>query len=132
VKNLKVMVVDDNTKVMFAFQTLLETENCLIIEATSGVEALKKFSSKKPKAVFLDISLPDVNGLEILQKIREKSPTVPVIIITGVGSPDLRSSALRLGAFAYLEKPLSITQIREILDKIKKNQKSSRKPGFTQ
>ena len=73
-KILKVMIVDDNTKVIFALHTLLEKENCLIIEATTGAEALRKFNSKKPKAVFLDISLPDLNGLEILLKIREKNP----------------------------------------------------------
>jgi len=126
------MVVDDNTKIMFAFYTLLEKENCLLIEAASGAEALKKFSTKNPTAVFLDISLPDANGLDILQKLLAKNPVVPVIIITGIGSTELRTRALSLGAFDYLEKPLSVTRIREILERIKKSPKTLSKKPFTQ
>jgi DNA-binding NtrC family response regulator len=131
-KNLKVMVVDDNSKIIFAFHTLLEKENCLLIEAASGAEAIRKFKAGKPKAVFLDISLPDADGLDVLKKIRKKNPSIPVIIITGIGSSELRTRALQLGAYDYLEKPLSVNHIRDILNRIKKPDRISPGKPFPQ
>jgi len=129
-KNLKVMVVDDNLKIIFAFRTLLEKESYEFIEAGSGAEAIKMFTAGKPKAVFLDISLPDADGLDVLKKIRKKNPAIPVIIITGIGSSELRSRALQLGAYDYLEKPLSVNHIREILNRIKKPDRISPREPF--
>ena len=81
----KIMVVDDNTKIQFAFHTLLEKEGCVIIVAKNGSEAMQRFTQKKPQAVFLDISLPDSNGLDILKQLKALNPTIPVIVISKIG-----------------------------------------------
>ena len=101
-------------------------------DAPSGAEAIRKFKAGKPKAVFLDISLPDADGLDVLKKIRKKNPSIPVIIITGIGSSELRTRALQLGAYDYLEKPLSVNHIRDILNRIKKPDRISPGKPFPQ
>ena len=114
-KDMKILTVDDNTKILFAFDILLKKEGCISIQASSGREGLKQIRDQQPNAVFLDVSLPDIDGLSILQQIKEKYPGLPVVIITGHGSDKLRERALQYGAEAYLEKPLSVEKIREIL-----------------
>jgi two-component system chemotaxis response regulator CheY len=114
-----IMVVDDNTKIQFAFHSLLEKESCIIIGAKNGGEALKKFTKNKPQAVFLDISLPDLNGLAVLQQLRGLNPSIPIIVISSIASKEISEKVMRLGAFACLEKPLSVMKIREVLNSIK-------------
>ena len=118
-KDPRVLVIDDNTKILFAFDILLKKEGCLSIQATSGREGLKQIAQHQPNAVFLDVSLPDTDGISILQQIKESYPDLPVVIITGHGSEKLRERVTRYGAEAYLEKPLSLEKIREILTQLR-------------
>lgn len=113
------MVIDDNTKIQYAFHLLLKKEGCIIIGSMGGNDAIKKFKKKKPKAVFLDLSLPHSDGLNILQQLRKLNPSVPVIITSSINSDDIDKQAAKLGAFAYLEKPLSVNKIREVLKNLK-------------
>lgn len=115
----KIMVVDDNTKIQFAFHSLLEKEDCIIIVAKSGSEAMKKFTRRKPQAVFLDVSLPDSNGLDVLKQLRDLNSSVPIIVISSTAGIEVATKALQMGAFAYLEKPLSVIKIRKVLNTIK-------------
>jgi CheY-like chemotaxis protein len=115
VKKSKVLVVDDNTKIQYAFQTFLENEGYISIPVEKGGDVLKILSEKKPKVVFLDIRLPDQDGLEILRQIKQKYPDLPVVIVTGDNNEENRNRARVLGATAFLEKPLSLIKMREIL-----------------
>jgi CheY-like chemotaxis protein len=115
----KIMVVDDNTKIQFAFHTLLEKEGCILIEAKNGSEALRKFAKKKPQVVFLDLSLPDSEGLDVLKRLKGLKPSIPIIVISSMASKEISEKVIQLGAFAYLEKPLSVMKIREVLNAIK-------------
>jgi two-component system response regulator (stage 0 sporulation protein F) len=115
----KILVVDDNTKVLFAFQSLLKKEGVISLDAVTGMEALQKLSTEKPKAIFLDLSLPDVKGLQLLKKINKKYPRVAIIVVTSIETKELISEAMKYGAIAHLEKPFSLKAIRRILKKIK-------------
>ncbi len=116
---IKVLTVDDNTKILFAFDILLKKEGCLSIHATSGREGLRQISEHKPNAVFLDLSLPDTDGITVLKQIKQQYPKLPVIIITGHGSDQIQREALQNGAHTYLEKPISVEKIRIVLDQIR-------------
>jgi DNA-binding NtrC family response regulator len=118
VKKSRVLVVDDNTKIQYAFQAFLENEGYMSIPATKGTDVLKILSKKKPKVVFLDICLPDQDGLEILRQIKQKYPDLPVVIVTGHNNEENKIRAKALGASAFLEKPLSLIKMREILHDI--------------
>jgi DNA-binding NtrC family response regulator len=119
VKTKTIMVVDDNSKIQYAFHTLLEKEDCTIIEARNGNEALRKFTRNKPQAVFLDLSLPDTQGLDVLKRLKSLNPSIPVVVISSMAGTELAEQAMQLGAFDYLEKPLSVMKIREVLNTIK-------------
>ncbi len=69
----KILVVDDDEKILFAFHKVLEREGCTSIEARDGAEALEKFVAEQPQLIFLDILLPDLDGLEVLRQIKQQS-----------------------------------------------------------
>jgi DNA-binding NtrC family response regulator len=115
----KVLVVDDNTKVLFAFESLLQKEGVLSIDAATGKEALEKLSKERPQAIFLDISLPDMEGLQLLKKIKNNYPEISIIAVTSIETKEHIATAMKYGAFAHLEKPLSVKAIRKVLEKIK-------------
>jgi CheY-like chemotaxis protein len=125
VKKSKILVVDDNIKILYSFKTFLEKEGYITISADQGSAVLDLISTEKPSLIFLDISLPDMNGIDILRQIKEKIPSLPVIIVTGLNSEDNRNQARSLGASEFLEKPVSLTRIREILGKLVQDDKDN-------
>ncbi len=110
----KILVVDDDEKILFAFEQLLKRERYSCLTAKTGQEALIAISSQHPSVVFLDIAMPHIDGLQALQKIKERDPSVPVIMITGHGTMQTAIKAMQLGAFDYLTKPLDISKVREL------------------
>ncbi len=117
----KILIVDDDEKILYAFRELLEKEGYQCREAVNGKQALKKFTAESISAVFLDIGLPDLDGLNILQQIRRYDRDLPVILITGLAPDKILVRARELGASGYLQKPLSLAAIRDILQKIKQD-----------
>lgn len=115
----KILVVDDNTKILYAFQSFLEGEGYISIPVEKGRDVMHTLSSEEPKVVILDIRLPDQDGLEILRQIKQKYPNLPVVIVSGYNNEENKEKARELGASDFLEKPLSITKIRKVLGGIK-------------
>ena len=103
-KKSKILVVDDNSKIQYAFQSFLEKEGYISIPAREGNNVLGIIAREKPTLVFLDISLPDQNGLDILKQIRKEWPSLPVIIITGHTNDENRKRAKALGAIDFIPK----------------------------
>ena len=110
----KVLVVDDDEKILFAFREVLKKDGYKSIVAKNGEEALEKMSTEEPGIVFMDITMPRLDGLEALKRIKEKNQSTPVIIITGYGTMQTAIKAMQLGAFEYLTKPLDVEKIREV------------------
>lgn len=113
----KIMIVDDDENILFAFREVLKKDGYENIEARDGREALIKFESENPDIIFMDITMPELDGLEALKKIKEKNYSVPVIIITGKGTMQTAINAMQAGAFEYLTKPLSVTKVRDAIQK---------------
>ena len=109
----KILIVDDDEKIIFAFHKVLEKDGHICLEARNGLQALDILSAKNPDLIFMDINMPGMTGIEALQQIRNINPGIPVIIITGQGTMDSAIEAMRFGAFQYLLKPLSIKMIRD-------------------
>ena len=100
----KILVVDDDQYITGLIQQILEAEGFDVTAANSGRSALEKAAASEPDLVLLDINMPDMNGYEVLKRIREKS-NVGVMMLTGVIEPSAVSSSLDLGADDYMRKP---------------------------
>lgn len=114
----KILIVDDNIHILHAFESLLEKEGCVSFLAETAHQALELLYHKRPGSVFLDLSLPDAYGLDLIKKIKTVNPSITVVVIMDDESADLKKKAIKLGAFACLDKPLSISNIREVLNDI--------------
>ena len=101
-----VLVIDDELQICESINMILEYEGYAVDSTTSANEGLEKFSSKEFSAVLLDIQMPEMNGFEVLKKLKEQKPAVSVIIISAHGSVENAIKATRLGAFDFLEKPI--------------------------
>ncbi len=89
----------------------LEYEGFEVTEAPSGVEAIQAVEQDPPDLIFLDIKMPGIDGLEVLEQLKEKSPSIQVIIISGHGNVETAVQATKLGAFDFIEKPLETERV---------------------
>lgn len=107
----KVLVVDDEKLICDMIKTELEKEKFSVVVATSSKEAIKLIDSEEFDLILLDLMMPEVTGLELLQMIKEKGSETPVIMITAHGSIETAVKAMKLGAFDYLTKPFSMDEL---------------------
>lgn len=109
----KILVVDDDEKILFAFHEVLEKEGYTSLEAHDGTEALEKFVAEQPQVIIVDVVLPDWDGLELMRQLKHEDASIPIIVITGESTKRNEEEARQLGAFQYLTKPLSVAKVRE-------------------
>lgn len=114
----RILVVDDEPRIIHFIRLNLEHDGFEVAEATSGIEALEVMRDALPDLILLDVMMPELNGFETLQLIREIS-SVPVIILTAKGEEDDRVKGLELGADDYVTKPFSprelVSRVRAVL-----------------
>ncbi|HEY0742967.1 MAG TPA: sigma-54 dependent transcriptional regulator [Chryseosolibacter sp.] len=102
----KILIIDDDKDLCFVLKRFLSKHGFEVIEATSGRAALEILDSVEPNLILCDFRLEDMSGSSILRKIKEKIPTVPVIIITGYSNIKTAVEVMKLGAMDYVTKPL--------------------------
>jgi len=110
-----IMVVDDEQSVRDSIRAILEDEGYSVVEAVDGEQALEKVNTDKPDGVLLDIWMPGIDGIDTLRGLKQLDQDLPVVIMSGHGSIDTAVQATRLGAFDYMEKPLSIDRLVLVL-----------------
>jgi two-component system nitrogen regulation response regulator NtrX len=103
--------VDDEKDIRISLTGILEDEGYQVVTAGSGVEALEKLREELPDLVLLDIWMPGMDGLETLEKIKNLQPHITVIMISGHGTIETAVRATKLGAFDFIEKPLSLDKV---------------------
>jgi two-component system KDP operon response regulator KdpE len=117
-RNKKILVVDDEERMARFIRLNLEHDGFQVIECYKGMQAVGLLRDKMPDVVLLDVMLPDVDGFEVLQLIREVS-SVPVIMLTAKGEEEDRVKGLELGADDYVTKPFSpkelVSRVRAVL-----------------
>ncbi len=101
-----VLTIEDERPIRESFRNYLEDLDYEVLEAENGRLGLELFEREKPNLVLLDLRMPVVNGLEVLAKMRERSPDTPVIVVSGAGAIGDVVEALHLGAWDYLLKPV--------------------------
>jgi len=109
----EVLIIDDEVAVNNNIRKILSQKGYQVDQALNKTEALEKIAAKAYKLVLLDLKIPGVRGLELLQTIRQRRPDTMVIIITGYASIETAKETARMGAVAYLPKPFTPDEIRE-------------------
>ncbi len=102
-----VLVVDDERNIQLTVSRALSMEGYAVETAGGGREALDRIAALPVDVVVMDVRMPDLDGLAVLQKAREARPDLPVVIMSGHGSIETVRQAFKLGAFDYLEKPIT-------------------------
>ncbi|MBD3367285.1 MAG: response regulator [Candidatus Eisenbacteria bacterium] len=111
----RILVVDDEDSIREYLSMMLEREGYVCDATKDGKKALKLQSKDAYDVVITDIQLPGMSGIDILEKLRDKDPSIPVIIITGHASQESAIEALNLGAFYYLLKPVSNEELKQVV-----------------
>lgn len=107
----QILIIDDEEGIRFSLRGILEDEGHEVVEAESGEQGLELLGTDIPDMIFLDIWLPGIDGLEVLDKIVEQHQGLPVIMISGHGTIETAVKALKKGAFDFIEKPLSLEKV---------------------
>jgi two-component system nitrogen regulation response regulator NtrX len=105
------LIVDDESSIRGVLVQLFEFEGHRAVPAASGPAALEALGAEGFDAVFLDVKMPGMDGLDVLARIKEKAPSTPVIMISGHGTIDTAVEATRRGAFDFLQKPLDTDRL---------------------
>jgi DNA-binding response OmpR family regulator len=112
----RILVIDDNPGVVDILAAHLRAEGHGVSGALTGDEGLNDFILARPDLVLLDITLPgEMNGIELLKRIRSIDPTSRVIMVTGNTDPASAREALELGALAYIDKPFDFAYLKRVV-----------------
>ena len=116
----RVLIVDDEPGVRESLRMVLK-DSYEPVPVASGREALESMAAAPPDVVLLDIVMPGMDGLQVLEELRSRSPQLPVIMLTATKTVKTAVGAMKLGAFDYITKPFDVDELRVVLDKATQN-----------
>ena len=131
-----ILVVDDEEGPREALRMMLKDKHTVLM-ARDGEECLELVNRESPGLILLDVRLPGIDGIEVLQKLKKSNPEIPVIVVSAVGTHKTVIDALKLGAIDFVAKPLDVMQIRDTVRRAllqgetgRKTDASARKKGI--
>src|SRR5580765_6559085 len=104
----KILVIDDEHGIQSLLDTLLSRKGYDVVLAESGRKGLELFRRERPDVIVLDLKMPEMDGVTVLQQIRSLNPDQPVIILTGAGTPEREQQVRTLGVTEFVEKEFSL------------------------
>lgn len=109
----KVLVIDDEEPIRLNFSDLLTLEDFEVIDAPNGTQGLQLAFEEQPDLIICDVNMPDIDGFQVLRKIRENLATaqIPIIVLSAGDDTLYRQKALQLGANNYLSKPVNLLKL---------------------
>lgn len=113
---MKVLIVDDNRLLCWTMGRMLSKRNIVNQVVEEGKSALSEVRRTFYDIIFLDIHLPDANGLDLMKEIRKISPTTKVVIMSSDGSEDTVRRVLSVGAMRFMEKPFDNSEVMTVLE----------------
>lgn len=129
VEQERILVVDDDDSIRKVLASILEEKGYVVDTAQRGKEAIEKTQSEFYNLALVDIRLPDMDGTEVLASIKETTPPMVKIIVTGYPSLQNAIDAVNKGADAYVLKPFKVDNILKIISEHLKKQKENKKYG---
>jgi len=115
---LKVLLVDDEEDILEVIRDRLEANGFTVVTAGTGLEALRKFSSEQFDGVFLDIRMPEIDGMQALEEIRKRDNKIPVVILTSSATQEVAVKAIAKGANEYILKPFEWEDLKAKIEKL--------------
>ena len=106
-----ILIVDDEEVVRLSHLRSLADTGCYVRSAQDGTEAIRMLEQHPFDVILLDLSMPEMNGMDVLKSIKERWPECEIVIITGDASIESAKQAVRLGAFNYLAKPVGPDEV---------------------
>jgi two-component system, NtrC family, nitrogen regulation response regulator NtrX len=123
-----ILIVDDEESILTSLSSILQDEGYDVVTVKNGGEALRVYTMDPPDLMLLDIWMPEMDGMETLRRVRELVPTAQVMMMSGHGSIETAVKAIKLGAYDYIEKPLSLEnvtlRVRHALDQYRLEQEN--------
>jgi two-component system response regulator AtoC/two-component system nitrogen regulation response regulator NtrX len=109
-----ILIVDDEKAARFGMKLALEKDGYKVMEAADGIGAFDVIKSKSPSLIFLDINMPKINGIQVLEEINHMENPPMIVIVTAYGSERVAVDAMKKGAYDYIAKPYEIDELRLI------------------
>lgn len=114
----KILVIDDEQGIRDLLDTLLRRKGYDVVLADNGQKGLELFRRERPDVVVLDLKMPGMGGLTVLQEIRSFNPKQPVVILTGAGTAEAEQQVRALGVTEYVEKEFSLHLLGDALHRL--------------
>ena len=116
--SFKVLVADDEEDLVDVLRDRLEAYGFTVITAGTGREAVEKLATEPVDGIFLDVKMPDLDGLAALDEIRRRDSQTPIIIVTASSTPNAVADALARGANAYILKPFEWDELKATIEQL--------------
>ncbi len=113
----KILVVDDNTDVLESVSSLISSHSLSVVSCENAKDALNEFRENRIVAVLTDIKMPLMSGIELLEKIHDVNPEMPVILMTAYAELDIAVDAIKRGAFDFVTKPFHARHLMRVIEK---------------
>jgi DNA-binding NtrC family response regulator len=126
---MKLLLVDDQLDITRVLKEFIEPAGHKCRSCQNPRKALQHFKREHFDAVICDLRMPDLDGFQLLKAIREIKPATPVVILTGYADADSAASAFDRGAFAFLQKPVKLHELLEILSRIERSKQFPQTAG---
>lgn len=123
-KQLNVLICDDSALIRKKLKNILEVCKCnAIMEAEDGIQAIQKAKEMTPDLIFMDIVMPGKDGIEALEEIMKEDPAMKVVMASSAGTQSHLKKALDLGAYDFIQKPITLEAVTAIIEKVIKGEK---------
>lgn len=113
-----ILVIDDEPSVGDALKLVLEASGYGVVLVANGREGIEQVRSRRFGCSIVDLSLPDISGLQVIKHIHEQQPEIPILLITGEDTPQAFAEAKRLGAIGILSKPFRPADILQLITRV--------------
>ena len=121
----EVWIVDDDRSIRWVLEKALEKQQINTLSFDNGNKLLQKLNEHAPDVIISDVRMPEIDGINLLEKIKEKAPNLPVIIMTAYSDLDRAVSAFQGGAFEYLSKPFDVDEVMQLVERALAERKQS-------
>ena len=128
----QLLIIDDEPSICWGLKKMAESLGHVARTASSAEAGLREAEkSPKPEALFLDVRLPGLDGINAMPRLRERLPDAPIIVMTAHGELETAVAAIRNGAFEYLTKPFDLTLAEKVLDRALRRRPQEKQPSVT-
>jgi len=114
----KIMIIDDEEDIRKTLSLFLESKCEAVLEADGVAQTIYHLNRESPDLIFLDVMLPGLDGIEILQMIKKYNENVPIIMMSGYATEEMAKKSLSIGAYDYVRKPFNLDRISSMMSVI--------------